>query len=378
MAPSLRQWLRDYLAERRIRRSRLVTKSGHCNIEYGSVRYKNVFAYLQDSWSTFVEVSWYSFMFFYVASFIFSWFIFTLIWYWVARDNQDLWYQNPPENHTACILNMNDLVTSYLYSVESQLTIGFGYRVITPFCPSAIVVIMTQVLLGAVISCFWCGVLVNRIALPKKRAKAVTFSDMAVISSKQDALCLQIRVGNLRKSLLLGSQIYGKLIRTSVTPEGKTIIIEQVNIDFMVDAGKDNLFFVCPLTLYHVIDKSSPFFQMAVDVLPRQEFELVVFLDGTAESTNSSCQVRTSYIPQEIMWGYKFLPIISRSKNKKYHVDFTNFSKTEPVPTAHCAYCYHDVNCHNPNSDADGIENKGFETIEIEQTTDFSSSTTKM
>ncbi|KAI4892845.1 hypothetical protein NFI96_004933 [Prochilodus magdalenae] len=357
---------RDYLAERRIRQSRLVTKNGHCNIEYDNVRYRNIFAYMEDTWSTFVETSWSSFMFFYVASFIFSWFIFTLIWYWIARDNGDLWWQNPSENHTACVLNMNDLVTSYLYSVETELTIGFGYRVITPTCPSAITAIMAQVLVGAVISCFWCGVLVNKIALPKKRAKAVTFSKNAVISATRNALCLQIRVANLRKSLLVGSQIYGKLIRTSVTPEGKTIIMEQVDVDFMVDAGKDNLFFVCPLTLYHVIDGSSPFFQMAVDVLPRQEFELVVFLDGTAESTNSSCQVRTSYIPQEIMWGYKFLPIISRNKKGRYHVDFSNFSRTEPVPTAHCAYCFHDVNCHQHDS-ADGYDNKGFEVIEMDQ-----------
>ncbi|GAA6082163.1 ATP-sensitive inward rectifier potassium channel 1-like, partial [Tachysurus ichikawai] len=108
-------------------------------------------------------------------------------------------------------------------------------------------------------------------------------------------------------------------------------IMDQIRIDFIVDAGKNNLFFVCPLTLYHIIDESSPFFQMTVDTLHQQEFELVVFLDGTAESTSSSCQVRTSYLPKEIMWGYEFLPIISRSKEGKYHIDFSNFAKVVPV-----------------------------------------------
>ncbi|GAA6077105.1 ATP-sensitive inward rectifier potassium channel 1-like, partial [Tachysurus ichikawai] len=114
-------------------------------------------------------------------------------------------------------------------------------------------------------------------------------------------------------------------------------IMDQIRIDFIVDAGKDNLFFVCPLTLYHIIDESSPFFQMTVDTLHQQEFELVVFLDGTAESTSSSCQVRTSYLPKEIMWGYEFLPIISRSKEGKYHIDFSNFAKVVPVATPPCA-----------------------------------------
>ncbi|KAF7698870.1 hypothetical protein HF521_003612 [Silurus meridionalis] len=209
-----------------------------------------------------------------------------------------------------------------------------------------------------------------KISLPKKVAKAVTFSEMAVICFKQDSLSLQIRVANIRKSLLLGSQIYGKLIRTRVTPEGKTFIMEQVNIDFMVDSGKDNLFFVCPLTLYHVIDKTSPFFQMAVDTLQQQDFELVVFLDGTAESTSFSCQVRTSYLPQEIIWGYKFLPIVSRSKEGKYHIDFSNFDKVEPVPTAHCAYCHQDFNVHHDH----GVDNLGLEVIKIDSQVNPSSS----
>ncbi|KAF4071969.1 hypothetical protein AMELA_G00268880 [Ameiurus melas] len=107
---------------------------------------------------------------------------------------------------------------------------------------------------------------------------------------------LAIRVANMRKSLMIGSQIYGKLLKTTVTPE--------------------------------------------VDTLRQQEFELVVFLDGTAESTSFSCQVRTSYLPKEIMWGYQFLPIISRSKEGKYHVDFSNFAKVAPVETAPCASHY--------------------------------------
>ncbi|XP_058244089.1 ATP-sensitive inward rectifier potassium channel 1-like [Hemibagrus wyckioides] len=362
---SLSQLLSCCSRQQGINRVRLITRDGHCNIEYGKMKYSTCFAYMHDIWSTCVQIRWYSLTFFYVASFIFSWFIFTLLWYWVGYSNGDLWWQNPSANHTACVLNLYDLTTAYLFSVETQLTIGFGYRVITPLCPSAITVFMAQILVGIVIACFWCGVLIAKISLPKKVAKAVSFSEKAVICFKQDTLSLQIRVANIRKSLLLGSQIYGKLIRTRVTPEGKTFIMEQVNIDFMVDAGKDNLFFVCPLTLYHVIDKTSPFFQMAVDTLQQQDFELVVFLDGTAESTSSSCQVRTSYLPQEIIWGYKFLPIVSRSKEGKYHIDFSNFDKVEPVPTAHCANCYHDLNGRHHFSN-NGTDNAGFEVIEID------------
>ncbi|XP_037534039.1 ATP-sensitive inward rectifier potassium channel 1a.1 [Nematolebias whitei] len=361
---SINQRIQDYLAERRRRRTRLVTKDGRCNIEYGNIKYSTHFAFLADFWTTFVEIRWRFVLIFFSASFTMSWFIFGLLWYWIARNNGDLTWQNPSEDHSPCVNNVVGLTTAFLYSIETQMTIGYGGRAITPFCPGAVAVLIIQSLLGAIINCFMCGVILAKISLPKKRAKTITFSEMAVICPRNNSLCLSIRVANLRKTLMIGSQIYGKLLRTTTTPDGETIIMDQVNIDFMVDAGKDNLFFVCPLTLYHVIDKSSPFFEIAVDTLHNQDFELVVFLDGTAESTSSSCQVRTSFIPQEIMWGFNFMPIISRSKEGKYRVDFSNFSKVVPVATAHCAYCYHNIKGNHLLS-MDGHENLGFEVIEI-------------
>ncbi|CAL8360848.1 unnamed protein product [Merluccius merluccius] len=356
--------LQDRLSARRIHRSRLVTKDGRCNIEYGNVNYSNHFAFIADFWTTFVEIRWRFVLLFFIAAFTLSWFIFGLLWYWIARTNEDLSWQNPPEDHMPCVDNVDGLTTSFLYSLETQTTIGYGGRAITPLCPGAVALIIIQSLVGAIINCFMCGIILSKISLPKKRAKTITFSDMAVICPKKGTLCLSIRVANMRKTLLIGSQIYGKLLRTTHTSDGETIIMDQVNIDFTVDAGKDNLFFVCPLTLYHIIDTSSPFFEMAVDTLHKQEFELVVFLDGTAESTSSSCQVRTSFIPQEIMWGYNFLPIISRSKEGKYKVDFSNFSKVVPVATAHCAYCFHNLKGHHLHS-RDGKDNMGFQAIDI-------------
>lgn len=364
MCGSLHQRLQDYLTERRSRRTRLVTKDGRCNIEYGNIKYTKHLSFLADFWTTVVEIRWRFVLFFFIASFTLSWFIFGLIWYWIARDNGDLTWQNPSEDHKPCVDNVYGLTSSFLYSLETQTTIGYGGRAITPICPGAVAVLIIQSLVGAIINCFMCGVILSKISLPKKRAKTITFSEMAVISPKNGTLCLSIRVANLRKSLMIGSQVYGKLLRTRSTPDGETIIMDQVNIDFMVDAGKDNLFFVCPLTLYHTIDKTSPFFEMAVDTLHNQDFELVVFLDGTAESTSSSCQVRTSFIPQEIMWGYNFLPIISRSKDSKYRVDFSNFSKVVPVATAHCAYCFHNIKGHHHFA-KQGLDNPGFEVIEI-------------
>uniref|UniRef100_A0A672FF52 ATP-sensitive inward rectifier potassium channel 1-like n=1 Tax=Salarias fasciatus TaxID=181472 RepID=A0A672FF52_SALFA len=370
------QWTSEPPAGQRSRRTRLVTKDGHCNIEFGNVEHGNHFAYLLDLWTTFVEIRWRFVLLLFVASFTGSWFAFSLLWYWIAQTNGDLSGQNRTDGHVRCIDNVHGLTTAFLYSLETQTTIGYGGRAPTGHCAGTVALVVVQSLVGVFINCFMCGVILAKISLPKKRAKTVTFSATAAVCLTKGRLCLLIRVANLRKTLLIGSQIYGKLLRTTGTADGETIILDQVDVDFAVDAGKDNLFFVCPLTLYHVINKSSPFYELSADTLPHQDFELVVFLDGTAESTSSSCQVRTSYVPQEIQWGFSFLPIVSHTKTGKYHVDFSNFSKSVQVPTPHCARCFEtdsDQKNHNNHSGRQkkGIDNPGFHVIDIHDSVDI-------
>nr|XP_055065323.1 ATP-sensitive inward rectifier potassium channel 1b isoform X1 [Misgurnus anguillicaudatus]XP_055065324.1 ATP-sensitive inward rectifier potassium channel 1b isoform X1 [Misgurnus anguillicaudatus] len=366
--------IHNHLVERKISRTRLVTKDGHCNIKFGTTEYHNHFAFLMDFWTTFVEIRWCFVIVLFVAAFTGSWFVFGLLWYSLAKSNGDL-IQNPSEPyHMKCIENINSLTTAFLYSLETQTTIGYGGRALTGHCPGTVALLIIQSLMGAIINCFMCGLILAKISLPKRRAKTVTFSETAVVSLWNGNLCLQIRVANLRKTLLIGSQIYGKLLRTTITPEGDTIILDQVNVDFSVDAGKDNLFFVCPITLYHVIDKSSPFSEMCADVLQKQDFELVVFLEGTAESTSLSCQARTSYLPQEIQWGYGFLPVISRTKAGKYRVDLSNFCKTEPVVTPQCACCFqnkHNMELILHQHTCEGIDNLGFDVIDLQDSVDI-------
>ncbi|XP_026154320.1 ATP-sensitive inward rectifier potassium channel 1-like [Mastacembelus armatus] len=365
MFESYKRSLQDYLVGQKKRRTRLVTKDGRCNIEYGNIKYRK--KYLSDFWTTLVESRWRYVILLFIATHTLSWFFFAVMFYWVAYVNGDLYWQNPSPTHVPCSVNVFGLTSSYLLAMETQTGTGYGIRAPNPFCPGAVTIEIIQVVIAVFLNAFMAAIILAKISLPKYRAKTITFSEMAVISPRNDSLCLSIRVANMRKTLMIGSQIYGKLVKTTSTPDGETIILNQVNIDFMVDDGKDNLFFICPLTLYHIIDKNSPFFEMAVDTLNNQDFELVVFLDGTTESTSSSLQVRTSYIPQEIMWGYDFLPIISKSKEGKYKVDFSNFAKVVPVPCDHCSYCFHNISGHHHHrrQSRNAYDNQGFEEIDM-------------
>lgn len=362
----LRKRIASHLTERNRRRSRLVFKDGRCNIEFGNLQEQKRFAFLLDIWTTVLDLKWRYQITIFTSAYLGSWFIFSLLWYMLAYLNEDLPEFSPSSNHTPCVNNLHGLCTAFLFSLETQVTIGYGFRYITEECGSAVFLLVLQSMLGIIINSFMCGAILAKIARPKGRGKTITFSKNAVISRLKGNLCLQVRVANLRKSLLIGGHTYGKLLKTTVTPEGETIILDQVKIDFYVDSGNEDLFFICPLTLYHVIDKSSPFFDMSADTIHQQDFELVLFLDGTVESTSATCQVRTSYIPEEVLWGYRFASIITKSKIGKYRVDFSNFGKTLEVQTPHCALCLYNE-MENRNTVEKAYDNLAFENDEVRE-----------
>lgn len=56
-------------------------------------------------------------------------------------------------------------------------------------------------------------------------------------------------------------------------------------------------------------------------------------MSATVEPTSATCQVRTSYLPDEILWGYEFPPVVSLSPSGKYIADFAYFDKVAKTKT---------------------------------------------
>ncbi|KAL3055592.1 hypothetical protein OYC64_018295 [Pagothenia borchgrevinki] len=100
--------------------------------------------------------------------------------------------------------------------------------------------------------------------------------------------------------------------------------------------SSDSPFLILPLTFYHIIDENSPLRAWAAKgggwtdpVLA--DFELLVIMSARVEPTSATC--RTSYLPDEILWGYEFPPVVSLSPSGKYVADFSFFDKVAKTKT---------------------------------------------
>ena len=65
------------------------------------------------------------------------------------------------------------------------------------------------------------GVVFSKLTRPKMRAQTLLFSRNAVICQRDGQLCLLFRVGDMRKSHIIGASIRAQMIQMRVTAEGE-------------------------------------------------------------------------------------------------------------------------------------------------------------
>jgi len=234
---------------------------------------------------------------------------------------------------------VTSFASAFLFSIETQHTIGYGSRATTEECPEAIFVMCLQSIVGVVIQCFVVGFVFAKLSRPQKRSQTLLFSSNAVINMRDGHLCFMFRIGDVRnRSHIIGASVTAILIHKRTTAEGETIPFFQMELPIQFDGSCDSLFLIWPATFVHVIDESSPFYNFSSDTIMREKFEVVVILEGTVESTGQSIQARSSYLPSEILWGRRFVNLVLYKKDSGDHrVDYSKFNHTYEVETPSCS-----------------------------------------
>ncbi|XP_032935046.1 G protein-activated inward rectifier potassium channel 1-like [Catharus ustulatus] len=311
-------------------RQRFVDKNGRCNVQHGNLGGESS-RYLSDFFTTLVDLKWRWNLLIFLLTYTVAWLVMASMWWGIAYLRGDL-HQAHGDAYSPCVANVYNFPSAFLFFVETEATIGYGHRYITERCPEGIVLFLFQSLLGSVVDAFLIGCMFIKMSQPKKRAETLMFSRAAVISQRDAKLCLMFRVGNLRNSHMVSAQIRCKLIKSRQTPEGEFLPLDQCELDVGFGTGADQLFLVSPLTICHEINSESPFFSLSQRSLRSEQFEIVVILEGIVETTGMTCQARTSYTEDEVLWGHRFLPVMSL-EDGFFRVDYSQFHATFEVPT---------------------------------------------
>ncbi|XP_078091431.1 ATP-sensitive inward rectifier potassium channel 8-like [Mustelus asterias] len=317
----------------RPRQARFIAKNGSCNAAHKNIREQGRF--LQDVFTTLVDLKWRYTLFIFTMSFLCSWLLFAMMWWLLAFAHGDLEQQQRPDSQP-CVTKVRSFTSAFLFAIEVQVTIGFGGRMITEECATAITGLIVQNISGLIINAVMLGCIFMKTAQAHRRAETLIFSRHAVICLRNGKLCLMFRVGDLRKSMIISASVRMQVVKRSSTTEGEVIPIHQIDIQVDNPIDTNSIFLVAPLTVSHVLDRRSPLYEISASDLQSQKLEVIVILEGVVETTGITTQARTSYISEEILWGYRFVPLVTE-EDGTYSVDYSKFGKRIKVATPRCS-----------------------------------------
>ncbi|XP_060892176.1 potassium inwardly rectifying channel subfamily J member 11, like [Labrus mixtus] len=314
----------------RVQRARFITKSGSCNVAHKNIMEQGRF--LQDVFTTMVDLKWQHSFLIFTSAFLCSWMLFAMIWWLLAFAHGDLEPRDPngEPGPVPCVTAIHSFTSAFLFSIEVQVTIGFGGRMVTEECPLAITVLIVQNILGLIINAVMLGCVFMKTAQANRRAETLIFSKHAVIAPRNGRPTFMFRVGDLRKSMIISATVQLQVIRRTVTAEGEVIPVCQLDIQVENPLRSNGIFLVSPLIISHTMERGSPLYELSAQSLASEDLEIIVILEGVVETTGITMQARTSYTPEEILWGRRFVSIMTE-EDGRYCVDYSKFGNTVPV-----------------------------------------------
>ena len=112
--------------------------------------------YLTDFFNTTLDLKWRYVLLIFTASFFLSWLAFAVIWWIILYYRGDFEPHHLPDRqaesgYQPCVLAMYNFASVFLFSVETQHTIGYGTRQTTERCPEAIFMQSLQSVVGVMI-----------------------------------------------------------------------------------------------------------------------------------------------------------------------------------------------------------------------------------
>jgi hypothetical protein len=270
----------------------LVATGRHAGRSMVRMRGRSFFGlWIFDMFTSLVEMPWRYLILFVSTLYLFSFLIFALLWFALSRIHGG-----------ACLTGFGNhgFNAALLFSIETQMTIGYGGRTIKGTCRTATFVLLAQCLVGIFVDALSLGLIFARITDPKHRTRSVFVSDAACMACRDGALMFMFRVGDVRDRKVISPTVRACLYtwngRRTREDEFIPVLAQPMEINY-----RDDLMLL-PITIEHVVDEKSPLYGHTHESLLTCGAEVVVSFEGRIDTTGLSFSARQSYLPNEILW----------------------------------------------------------------------------
>jgi inward rectifier potassium channel len=297
---------------------RLLNRDGSFNVERRGLNFWSSFSL----YHSLLTMPWWQFFLFGAVWYLGANLVFALLY--VALGPDALVTSTP-------VLEHEPFLRAFFFSVETVSTIGYGN--IVPTTVAANTLVTLEALFGLMGLAVVTGFLFARFSRPIAK---VLFSRHAVVAPYREIRAFEFRVANALSNELIEISCKLMLSRFEDVDGIRTRRYYPLALE------RDSVVFL-PLTwtVVHPIDETSPMHDETTESLRSSQAEFLVLLKAFDETFSTIVQTRTSYTPDELIWGARFANAFMSDaaerfaddsrKGKKVTVDMRLFDKIEPA-----------------------------------------------
>jgi len=215
---------------------------------------------------------------------------------------------------------------AFFFSVQTMGTIGYGAMFPGSTWANAIVVI--ESIVSLILTAVSTGLVVAKFSRPTAR---VVFTRHAVISPLEGTPTLMFRLGNERGNRIVDARIHVVLYRTERLDGGRTHY-RQFDLPLRRERA---LSLTRSLSLFHLIDRSSPLRGETPESAAANEIELHVMVIGLDDVSMQTVHADHTYYAKDIVWGARLADVLSELPDGHLLLDLRRFhdiAPTEPTP----------------------------------------------
>ncbi len=218
-------------------------------------------------------------------------------------------------------LEKHTFLRAFFFSVQTLSTIGYGQ--VFPVGLGANALVTLETLSGLIGFAIVTGLIFARFSRPSAK---LLFSRHALIAPYSGITAFEFRVANALRNEVI--EVSAKVMFTKFE---------------MVDGVHTRRYYLLPLergsvtflpltwTVVHPIDENSPMYGETLESLRQSQAEFVVLLSGFDETVAATVNQRTSFIPDEMLWGARFANafLLAQTTGSKVSFDMRKFDMTE-------------------------------------------------
>ncbi len=215
---------------------------------------------------------------------------------------------------------------AFFFSAQTFTTVGYGRISPTGWLTSFVA--SSEALIGLLSFAVATGLLYGRFSRPRAFLK---FSQNALIAPYQNGIALMLRFVPYKNNYLTEAEVRLTLAMM-VDNDGK---LTNQFYPLKLELDRVNAL-TLNWTVVHVVDETSPLFDLSLNDLLTAKAEILVFIKGFDDAFSNTVVARSSYRAEEIVYGARFKPMYYR--NEKQNTTVLNMDELNSYTSADISF----------------------------------------